>query len=164
MNRAPAHELSRTGVGLIGGTRFVPLDNGFPTVEDVAAVQGICDGLDEGPITEGLSHLPELKEIGFTASRRRPPVAAHPWPHPPHPARLPLPGHRSRHPSGPVPHPADPAVPDPQPRRADDPSLPVPAGCGHPPATAKPSWTTSPTRQDWLPATASNRNDRHRQI
>jgi hypothetical protein len=91
MNRAPAHELSRTGVGLIGGTRFVPLDNGFPTVEDVAAVQGICDGLDEGPITEGLSHLPELKEIGFTASRRRPPAAAHPWPHPPHPARLPLP-------------------------------------------------------------------------
>ena len=33
------------------GIGFVPLDNAFAAVDDVAAVQAICDGLDEGTIT-----------------------------------------------------------------------------------------------------------------
>jgi hypothetical protein len=50
------------------------LDNGFAAVEDVAAVQAICDSLTEDKIEalarKWLAILPALRQIGFTATRR----------------------------------------------------------------------------------------------
>ena len=44
-NEYAKRQAARAGIG------FVPLDNAFAAVDDVAAVQAICDGLDEGAIT-----------------------------------------------------------------------------------------------------------------
>jgi len=44
-NEYAKRQAARAGIG------FVPLDNAFAAVDDVAAVQAICDGLDEGTIT-----------------------------------------------------------------------------------------------------------------
>jgi hypothetical protein len=43
-NEYAKRQAARAGIG------FVPLDNAFAAVDDVAAVQAICDGLDEGEI------------------------------------------------------------------------------------------------------------------
>ena len=44
-NEYAQRQAARASIG------FVPLDNAFAAVDDVAAVQAICDGLDEGTIT-----------------------------------------------------------------------------------------------------------------
>jgi hypothetical protein len=44
-NEYAKRQAAKAGIG------FVPLDNAFAAVDDVAAVQAICDGLDEGKIT-----------------------------------------------------------------------------------------------------------------
>src|SRR5271166_5379742 len=44
-NEYAQRQAAKAGIG------FVPLDNAFAAVEDVAAVQAICDGLDEDTIT-----------------------------------------------------------------------------------------------------------------
>ena len=44
-NEYAKRQAAKAGIG------FVPLDNAFAAVDDVAAVQAICDGLDEGAIT-----------------------------------------------------------------------------------------------------------------
>jgi hypothetical protein len=49
------------------GLGFVPLDNAFAAVDDVAAVQAICDGLDEGTITALAARLLRLLPHPFTA-------------------------------------------------------------------------------------------------
>jgi hypothetical protein len=49
------------------GIGFVPLDNAFAAVDDVAAVQAICDGLDEGKIEELAARLLRLLPHPFTA-------------------------------------------------------------------------------------------------
>ena len=43
-NEYAKRQAAKAGIG------FVPLDNAFAAVDDVAAVQAICDGLDEGTI------------------------------------------------------------------------------------------------------------------
>jgi hypothetical protein len=43
-NEYAKRQAAKAGIG------FVPLDNAFAAVDDVAAVQAICDGLDEGKI------------------------------------------------------------------------------------------------------------------
>src|SRR6266568_518249 len=43
-NEFAQRQAAKAGIG------FVPLDNAFAAVDDVAAVQAICDGLDEGTI------------------------------------------------------------------------------------------------------------------
>ncbi len=48
------------------GIGFVPLDNAFAAVEDVAAVQAICDGLDEGKIEALAARLLRLLPYPFT--------------------------------------------------------------------------------------------------
>ncbi|HET9966905.1 MAG TPA: hypothetical protein VFQ68_01640 [Streptosporangiaceae bacterium] len=49
------------------GIAFVPLDNAFAAVEDVAAVQAICDGLDEDMITALAARLLAILPYPFTA-------------------------------------------------------------------------------------------------
>ena len=44
-NEYAKRQAAKAGIG------FTPLDNAFAAVDDVAAVQAICDGLDEGKIT-----------------------------------------------------------------------------------------------------------------
>jgi hypothetical protein len=44
-NEYAKRQAAKAGIG------FVPLDNAFAAVDDVAAVQAICDGLDEGKIS-----------------------------------------------------------------------------------------------------------------
>ena len=43
-NEYAKRQAAKAGIG------FVPLDNAFAAVDDVAAVQAICDGLDEATI------------------------------------------------------------------------------------------------------------------
>ena len=45
----------------------MPLDNAFAAVDDVAAVQAICDGLDEGTITALAARLLAMLPYPFTA-------------------------------------------------------------------------------------------------
>jgi len=49
------------------GLGFVPLDNAFAAVDDVAAVQAICDGLDEDTIAALAARLLALLPHPFTA-------------------------------------------------------------------------------------------------
>ena len=53
-------QAARAGIG------FVPLDNAFAAVDDVAAVQAICDGLDEGKIEALAARLLALLPHPFT--------------------------------------------------------------------------------------------------
>ena len=60
-NEYAKRQAARAGIG------FVPLDNAFAAVDDVAAVQAICDGLDEGTITALAARLLRLLPYPFTA-------------------------------------------------------------------------------------------------
>ena len=59
-NEYAKRQAARAGIG------FVPLDNAFAAVDDVAAVQAICDGLDEGKITALAAGLLRLLPYPFT--------------------------------------------------------------------------------------------------
>lgn len=61
-NEYAKRQAARAGIG------FVPLDNAFAAVDDVAAVQAICDGLDEGKITALAARLLAILPHPFTAS------------------------------------------------------------------------------------------------
>ena len=50
------------------GIRFTPLDNGFAAVDDVAAVQAICDSFDEKVIWDLAAKWTELLPCPFTAA------------------------------------------------------------------------------------------------
>ena len=60
-NEYAKRQAARAGIG------FIPLDNAFAAVDDVAAVQAICDGLDEGTITALAGRLLRLLPYPFTA-------------------------------------------------------------------------------------------------
>src|SRR5487761_576243 len=60
-NEYAKRQAARAGIG------FVPLDNAFAAVDDVAAVQAICDGLDEGEITALAARLLAMLPHPFTA-------------------------------------------------------------------------------------------------
>ena len=60
-NEYAKRQAAKAGIG------FVPLDNAFAAVEDVAAVQAICDGLDEGKITALAARLLAMLPYPFTA-------------------------------------------------------------------------------------------------
>src|SRR5580693_2850786 len=60
-NEYAQRQAAKAGIG------FVPLDNAFAAVEDVAAVQAICDGLDEDTITALAARLLRLLPHPFTA-------------------------------------------------------------------------------------------------
>ena len=60
-NEYAKRQAAKAGVG------FVPLDNAFAAVDDVAAVQAICDGLDEGKITALAARLLAVLPHPFTA-------------------------------------------------------------------------------------------------
>jgi hypothetical protein len=60
-NEYAKRQAARAGIG------FVPLDNAFAAVDDVAAVQVICDGLDEGKIEALAARLLRLLPHPFTA-------------------------------------------------------------------------------------------------
>ena len=60
-NEYAKRQAARAGIG------FVPLDNAFAAVEDVAAVQAICDGLGEGEITALAARLLAMLPYPFTA-------------------------------------------------------------------------------------------------
>ncbi len=60
-NEYAKRQAAKAGIG------FVPLDNAFAAVADVAAVQAICDGLDEGMITALAARLLRLLPYPFTA-------------------------------------------------------------------------------------------------
>jgi hypothetical protein len=60
-NEYARRQAARAGIG------FVPLDNAFAAVDDVAAVQAICDGLDEGKITALAARLLAVLPHPFTA-------------------------------------------------------------------------------------------------
>ena len=60
-NEYAKRQAAKAGIG------FVPLDNAFAAVEDVAAVQAICDGLDAGAITALAARLLRLLPYPFTA-------------------------------------------------------------------------------------------------
>ncbi len=60
-NEYAQRQAARAGLG------FVPLDNAFAAVDDVAAVQAICDGLDEGTIEALAARLLRLLPHPFTA-------------------------------------------------------------------------------------------------
>jgi len=64
-NEYAKRQAARAGIG------FVPLDNAFAAVDDVAAVQTICDDLDEEKITALAARLrvggmrgPESRTLG----------------------------------------------------------------------------------------------------
>ena len=59
-NEYAKRQAAKAGIG------FVPLDNAFAAVDDVAAVQAICDGLDEGKITALAARLLRLLPYPFT--------------------------------------------------------------------------------------------------
>ena len=61
-NEYAKRQAAKAGIG------FVPLDNAFAAVDDVAAVQAICDGLDEGTITALAARLLRLLPYPFTAA------------------------------------------------------------------------------------------------
>ena len=60
-NEYAKRQAAKAGIG------FVPLDNAFAAVGDVAAVQAICDGLDEGVIAALAARLLRLLPHPFTA-------------------------------------------------------------------------------------------------
>jgi hypothetical protein len=60
-NEYAKRQAAKAGIG------FVPLDNAFASVDDVAAVQAICDGLDEGAITALAARLLAMLPHPFTA-------------------------------------------------------------------------------------------------
>jgi hypothetical protein len=60
-NEYAKRQAAKAGIG------FTPLDNAFAAVDDVAAVQAICDGLDEGEITALAARLLTMLPYPFTA-------------------------------------------------------------------------------------------------
>ncbi|HEX5299267.1 MAG TPA: hypothetical protein VFW50_19965 [Streptosporangiaceae bacterium] len=60
-NEYAKRQAARAGIG------FVPLDNAFAAVDDVAAVQAICDGLDEDKIAALAVRLLAVLPYPFTA-------------------------------------------------------------------------------------------------
>ena len=60
-NEYAQRQAAKAGIG------FVPLDNAFAAVDDVAAVQAICDGLDEDKITALAARLLAVLPHPFTA-------------------------------------------------------------------------------------------------
>ena len=60
-NEYAKRQAAKAGIG------FVPLDNAFAAVDDVAAVQAICDGLDEATIEALAARLLRLLPHPFTA-------------------------------------------------------------------------------------------------
>src|SRR5580693_6004796 len=60
-NEYAQRQAARAGIG------FVPLDNAFAAVDDVAAIQAICDGLDEAKITALAARLLAVLPYPFTA-------------------------------------------------------------------------------------------------
>ena len=60
-NEYAKRQAAKAGIG------FVPLDNAFAAIEDVAAVQAICDGLGEGEITALAARLLAMLPYPFTA-------------------------------------------------------------------------------------------------
>jgi hypothetical protein len=60
-NEYAKRQAAKAGIG------FVPLDNAFAAVDDVTAVQAICDGLDEGKITALAARLLAMLPYPFTA-------------------------------------------------------------------------------------------------
>jgi hypothetical protein len=60
-NEYAKRQAAKAGIG------FVPLDNAFAAVDDVAAVQAICDGLDEDKITALAVRLLAMLPYPFTA-------------------------------------------------------------------------------------------------
>jgi hypothetical protein len=60
-NEYAQRQAAKAGIG------FTPLDNAFAAVDDVAAVQAICDGLDEGKITALAARLLAALPYPFTA-------------------------------------------------------------------------------------------------
>jgi hypothetical protein len=60
-NEYAKRQAAKTGIG------FIPLDNAFAAVDDVAAVQAICDGLDEEKITALAARLLAMMPYPFTA-------------------------------------------------------------------------------------------------
>jgi hypothetical protein len=61
-NEYAKRQAAKAGIG------FVPLDNAFAAVDDVAAVQAICDGLDEEKITALAARLLAMLPHPFTAA------------------------------------------------------------------------------------------------
>jgi len=64
-NEYAQRQAARAGIG------FVPLDNAFAAVDDVAAVQAICDGLDQDKITALAIRLLAVLPHPFTAGGHR---------------------------------------------------------------------------------------------
>ena len=60
-NEYAQRQAAKAGIG------FIPLDNAFAAVDDVAAVQAICDGLDEDAIAALAARLLRLLPHPFTA-------------------------------------------------------------------------------------------------
>ena len=60
-NEYAQRQAAKAGIG------FTPLDNAFAAVEDVAAVQRICDALDEGKITALAARLLAMLPHPFNA-------------------------------------------------------------------------------------------------
>ena len=60
-NEYAKRQAAKAGIG------FVPLDNAFAAVEDVAAVQAICDGLDQDTITALAARLLAMLPYPFAA-------------------------------------------------------------------------------------------------
>jgi hypothetical protein len=60
-NEYAKRQAAKAGIG------FVPLDNAFAAVDDAAAVQAICDGLDEGKITALAAKWLRILPHPFTA-------------------------------------------------------------------------------------------------
>jgi hypothetical protein len=60
-NEYAKRQAAKAGIG------FVPLDNAFAAVEDVAAVQAICDGLDQDKITALAARMLAMLPYPFTA-------------------------------------------------------------------------------------------------
>jgi hypothetical protein len=60
-NEYAQRQAAKAGIG------FVPLDNAFAAVDDVAAVQAICDGLDEDKITALAARLLAILPHPFAA-------------------------------------------------------------------------------------------------
>jgi len=61
-NEYARRQAAKAGIG------FVPLDNAFAAVDDVAAVQAICGGLDESKITALAARLLAILPHPFTAA------------------------------------------------------------------------------------------------
>jgi hypothetical protein len=60
-NEYAKRQAAKAGIG------FVPLDNAFAAVDDAAAVQAVCDGLDAGKITALAARLLAVLPHPFTA-------------------------------------------------------------------------------------------------